>query len=175
MKRGFLALLCLALAGCGGQPGPSRPGQYGKAQTFKAVDRFEITEFPPLTKGMRAWFELPLENEPAQQISDLRIESPLPYSIREDGAAGNRFLYVEVPPGTALPVVVTVSFTTARKEILGSNGEPLSLPWMEATWSPTCRGERPDHKMAAKAVAEDHLNEDQALYEVVMVIVLGER
>ncbi len=173
MHRGPIALLLLGLAGCAGRPatGPARPGQYGKAQTFKAMDRFEITEAPAGFKGMRAWFELPLENEPAQQISDLKIESPLPYEVREDSASGNRFLYVEVPPGTALPVVVTVSFATARKEILGTNGEPISLSldsYMES--DPYVVVNDQVREMAAKAVeGKTTLTEKtKALYDFVM-------
>ena len=126
MKRPlFLFALTGLLSGCGGAHVSSqvKPSQYGETRTFKASDRFEITEMPPLTKGMRAWFELPMENEPAQNISDLKIESPLPYTVTRDAVTGNRFLYVEVPAATALPMAVTVSFNTTRREISGSNGE----------------------------------------------------
>lgn len=121
----FLGTSACLIQGCGGTRAVStvQPPRHGETRTFRAVDRFEITERPPLAKGMRAWFELPLEGEPAQQIADLKIESPLPYQVTRDARTGNRFLFLEVPPMAALPVVVTVSFTNTRREIVGSNGE----------------------------------------------------
>lgn len=174
MRHPILTLTALlALSGCGGGGVslPDKAGTYGGAKTFKAVDRFEITEMPPATKGMRAWFELPLENDPAQQISDLKIESPLPYQVAEDPATGNRFLFLEVPPTATLPLVVTASFTTVRKEVSGSNGNFSTVgleEYVEA--DPYVMVDARIHELAAQAVAgKQTLNEKaKALYDWVM-------
>lgn len=172
MRAMAWGLVPALLAGCGGSPSSPMTGNYGEARTFRAVDRFEIKEMPPDPKGLRAWFELPLENEPAQSISDLRIDCPLPHRITEDGKTGNRFLYVEVPPTAPLPVVVTVSFANTRREIAGSNGEVMHeedlARYVEADPFVVVNDEV--RAMAEKAVAgKATLTERaRALYEVVM-------
>ena len=168
----FFFTLAGLLAGCGAHTSSQvKPSQYGETRTFKAVDRFEITEIAPLTKGMRAWFELPMENEPAQRIADLKIDSPLPYTLTRDPGTGNRFLYVEVPPTAALPLAVTVSFTTTRREIAGTNGEtePGSLDgYLES--DPYVVVNDQVRELAAKAVeGKATLDEKaRALYDWVM-------
>ena len=172
MRRAFL-LLPLTLCGCVPEAGTSSPKdpRYGETRTFKAVDRFEITEMPPLTKGMRAWFELPLENEPAQEIADLKIESPLPYEVTKDPKTGNRFVFLEVPATATLPLAVTVSFTDTRREIAGTNGGGASEVLGEYLESdPFVVVNAQVREMAAKAVeGKGSLDEKaRALYDFVM-------
>ncbi len=168
-----LGTAALLIQGCGGPHAVStvRQPSYGETRTFNAVDRFEITEMPPLTKGMRAWFELPLEGESAQQIADLKIESPLPYQVTKDAKTGNRFVFLEVPPASALPVVVTVSFTDTRREVMGTNGEasPESLDgYLES--DPYVVVNPQVRELAAKAVAGKNTLDEKAkaLYDWVM-------
>ena len=176
MRHAAIACVVLAgiLGGCGGStsPAPGQAGRYGETRTFQAVDRFEITEMPPVAKGMRAWFELPLENEPAQRISDLKIESSLPYQVTQEPGTGNRFLYLEVPPTAPLPVVVTVSFKNTRREISGTNGEVYHEEELRhyVEEDPFVIVNPQIREMAAKAVeGKAALDEKaKALYDVVM-------
>lgn len=79
--------------------------------------RNEVTvKVPEGARRVRMWLALPQEDDPAQQVRDLKIEAPVAYRFERD-SEGSRILYLEAlePKEKALTVVQT--FTLTRSEI----------------------------------------------------------
>jgi transglutaminase-like putative cysteine protease len=79
--------------------------------------RNELTvNVPEGAKKVRVWFALPQEDDPAQRVSDLRIEAPYPHRVERD-SEGSKVLYLETrnPKDKELKVVTT--FTVERFEV----------------------------------------------------------
>lgn len=82
--------------------------------------RFELAETivipaPETGQTLRAWIPLPQEL-PAQTVSDLDVDSPLPYRVERDGEFGNSFLVLEPRRPVTGPVTVTIRYAVTRRE-----------------------------------------------------------
>ena len=82
--------------------------------------RFELrnevkVKVPEGAKQVRVWMALPQE-EDAQQVSDLRIESPYPWQIGRD-SEGSRVLYLATPNAQEREFTVLTTFTVSRWEV----------------------------------------------------------
>src|SRR5260370_42273113 len=91
-------------------------------QASTAERRFEVTYLtripglPAEAKISRIWIPLP-QSGPHQTISDLKIESPFPYTTHRDSEYGNEYVYLEVPAAkVAAPADVRVHFQATRQE-----------------------------------------------------------
>ncbi len=99
--------IALALGPAVGVPAPAKA-------TFEV--RHEVTVTAPEGAGkVRVWFAVP-QDEPAQQVRDLKVEAPFPWRMETD-SEGNKVLYLEAekPKPGAIPVVTT--FTVTRTEV----------------------------------------------------------
>jgi len=93
-----------------------------RSDPSSAVRRFEFTyaaRFPhiPADSGeVRAWIPLP-PTDTQQAISDLRIESPVPFKIHRESEYGNEYVYLDVPAKT-LPqeLEIQIHFRVERHE-----------------------------------------------------------
>jgi transglutaminase-like putative cysteine protease len=83
---------------------------------------------PEGAKRVRIWFAYPQE-DPAQQVRDLRVEAPYPYRVERD-SEGNTVLYLEAENPTEKELTVVESFTVSRSEVRSgvdpSKARPLS-------------------------------------------------
>ncbi len=74
---------------------------------------------PAITSGsgpLRIWIPLP-QTDQYQNISDLRIESPVAYKIETEPEYANRFAYFEIAPEKAKsPFDIVLRFTAVRRE-----------------------------------------------------------
>ncbi|MCE9582645.1 MAG: transglutaminase-like domain-containing protein [Planctomycetes bacterium] len=123
MRRSFFAfapLLALAATLLAQDP-PATPALEESRPAAPAAlkaqvrDSFLVKDLPAGTKKVRAWFELPQE-EPLQNITDLKITAPEGYKITTEPVDANRFLYVEIADPKAATFEVTVTFTIERWE-----------------------------------------------------------
>lgn len=94
----------------------------GATLGFEARNDFAVT-VPDGAKEVRAWFALPDDRDPMQEVRNLRIETVAPAGMtattRETrDAAGNRFLYVEGRGGKGGVLEVRTSFGLERREEL---------------------------------------------------------
>jgi transglutaminase-like putative cysteine protease len=107
-KPGGLLVVCAI--GCRStgatETGAAREASFSARQEF----RFAV---PDGARKLRAWLTMP-QKDPAQTVTDFKIDSPVPTRIETD-AEGNTFVYVEVanPPRD---MRVTETFRITRRE-----------------------------------------------------------
>ena len=100
-------LLCLPAVGAWAQ---TPPRERTVAFTYQTVLRADPTEAGPTD----LWIPVP-HNSSFQQISDLRVESPVAYRM-ESGAYGNQWLHLHLAQPLPDSTVVTMRFTARRLE-----------------------------------------------------------
>ncbi|MCB9833208.1 MAG: transglutaminase domain-containing protein [Planctomycetes bacterium] len=122
-----LALLCLA--SCSSSSSSSsdmaEPGR-GESLVFEAKHDFDI-DVPEGAGLLRAWFAVPSDRDPDQEI--LSFESFAPYPTRQvRDERGNNFLFMEVvnPPAGRLEVLER--FRLERREVLATLDPSLTRP-----------------------------------------------
>jgi len=92
----------------------SQAGVVARSFEFTYVTR--IPELPGGAKNSRIWIPLP-QSGSYQTISELKIESPFPYTTHRDSEYGNEYVYLEVPAAKAAgPAEVRVHFQGTRQE-----------------------------------------------------------
>src|ERR1700732_3726744 len=115
-RRAFIfAVTCVGvLAIVGG-------GFFAFSRASVPVRNFEftyVTRIPALpadAKTSKIWIPLP-QSDAYQAISDLKIESPFPYTTHSDAEYGNEYVSLEVPAAKAAAAEVSVHFQVARQE-----------------------------------------------------------
>ena len=86
-----------ALAVWTGMPGAASLPENAVTRTFEFTYLTRIPPLPSDAKSSRIWIPTP-QSDSFQTISDVRIDSPIPYSKRRDSEYGNEYLYFEVSP-----------------------------------------------------------------------------
>jgi len=84
-----------------------------KKGVFDARNEFSIN-IPKGTHQVRAWFAMP-QDDPAQAVSNLKVESPYKHRIVKD-SEDNSLIYIEVENPDKESFSLINSFTVARKE-----------------------------------------------------------
>lgn len=124
MKRLNLMLIIFALCSGFAQGQSNKP----KSLTFDARHELKVM-IPEGAKKVRIWFALPQEVS-QQKVENLKIESPLPYSIEREATEGSKFLYVEANAPTTKELTLVTTFRLTRKEVLSdlqvAKAAPLS-------------------------------------------------
>lgn len=169
----------LALAASCAAPG----GSAGETLDFEARNDFAVT-VPSGAKEVRAWFALPDDRDPMQEVSGLRIETIAPAGMTATtketrDAAGNRFLYVEGRGGSGGVLEVRTSFGLRRQEEIHST-DPASTRALtaaeKAKFGPYLQANEhvqitPEIAMAAKAAVGKEQNpvlQARLLYDAVL-------
>ena len=118
--------LAAALAACSSSPSPTAsPAR----DTFDARHAF-VVEVPEGSGVVRAWFAMPAEDDPAQTISDWRVEAPYATRIVTDDH-GNHFLFLEADRPPAGSIAVTTTFRIVRDEVRRPVDPALTRPHTE--------------------------------------------
>ena len=97
---------------------PSKDGEHQQvpARQFEFTYKVSVPALPPGSSPLRLWIPLP-PTDPYQEISGLRLESPIGYKIERESEYGNRFAYIDVPPERATsPFDILLSFRITRRE-----------------------------------------------------------
>ena len=85
-------------------------------RTFEFTYLARIPELPAGSEGLRLWIPLPPSDE-HQTISNLTIESPLPFTREREPEFGNQYIFVQAPPEHHNgPVEVQLRFRVTRRE-----------------------------------------------------------
>jgi len=96
--------------------------------TFELRNEIKI-KVPDGAQRLRVWVALPQDNDPAQQVRDLKIEAPYAYRIERD-SEGSRVLYLEAagPKDKELTIVETFGLTRReiRDQVDASKARPLT-------------------------------------------------
>ena len=119
---------------CSGYHGKSashagmKEGSPLRRATFELRNELKVM-IPDGAQRVRVWFALPQDNDPAQEVSDLKVEAPYPHRIERD-SEGSRVLYLEVqaPRQEEFTVVTTavVTRTEVRHSVDASKARPLT-------------------------------------------------
>lgn len=94
---------------------------HGKAQlpptrsfAFEYIAR--VASLPAEGQKLRLWIPVP-QSDNYQDITDLKIESPIPYVIHKDPEYGNHYAYLELTPSQVpMPFEVRMDFHATRRE-----------------------------------------------------------
>ncbi|MGH9738117.1 MAG: transglutaminase-like domain-containing protein [Candidatus Acidiferrales bacterium] len=109
------------------------------AVATRSLEMTTITHVPAMPAGsheLRIWIPLPYTGTDAfQKVSQLKVESPIPYHIDREPVFGDRYAYVVVKPSQAeKPFDIRISFHVERFEhrvsLTPSSSAP-SAPHME--------------------------------------------
>src|ERR1700732_4789526 len=107
----FIAVIVAVAFGFSASSHPNIP-----VRSFEFTYLTKIPSLPADAKNSRIWIPLP-QSDRYQTISDLKIESPFPYSTHRDSEYGNEYAYLEVPAAkVAGPAEGRVHFQVARHE-----------------------------------------------------------
>jgi len=97
---------------------PSKGGEHQQVPTrqFEFTYKVSVPALPPGSGPLRLWIPLP-PTDPYQEISGLRLESPIGYKIERESEYGNRFAYIDMPQERATsPFDILLSFRITRRE-----------------------------------------------------------
>jgi len=83
--------------------------------TFELRNEIKI-KVPDGAQRLRVWVALPQDNDPAQQVRDLKIEAPYAYRIERD-SEGSRVLYLEAAGPKDKEITIVETFGLTRREI----------------------------------------------------------
>lgn len=100
-----------------------------KKGVFDARNEFNIN-IPKGAHQVRAWFVMP-QNDPAQRVSNMKVESPYKHRIVKD-SEGNSLIYIEIENPDKESFSVTNSFTVIRKEVRMSVDPKKTRPYTKA-------------------------------------------
>ncbi len=96
--------------------------------TFELRNEIKV-KVPEGAQRLRVWVALPQDNDPSQQVRDLKIEAPYAYRIERD-SEGSRVLYLEAanPKDKELTIVETFGLTRReiRDQVDASKARPLT-------------------------------------------------
>lgn len=120
---GMPSLFSIASAAKGGPPRV-------KQAAFELQNELTV-HVPEGAKRVRVWFALPQENDPAQQVSNFRVEAPYPYRIERD-SEGSRVLYLEALSPKQKEFKVLTTFVVKRSEVQVSVDPAMARPITDA-------------------------------------------
>ena len=83
--------------------------------TFELRNEIKI-KVPEGAQRLRVWVALPQDNDPAQQVRDLKIEAPYAYRTDRD-SEGSRVLYLEATDPKDKELTIVETFGLTRREI----------------------------------------------------------
>jgi transglutaminase-like putative cysteine protease len=162
MKRTLRALAMIAIVGYVGGLAFSRSAHGGPpdATPSRSFEFSEVVHLPALADGskeLRVWIPIPFE-ESHQAISELKIDSPVPYRIERETEYGNRYAYLTVHAEQAkTPFDIRISFHVQRFENrvpLVSGAQAGSRPQSQPVIAPA-RFLKADHLVPTDGVIKE--------------------
>jgi transglutaminase-like putative cysteine protease len=98
-----------------GPPATSAP-QAAASRTVAFTYSVRLKNDAPTGAGtLRLWIPVP-QSDRYQEISDLAVSSPVPYTLRTEKEYGNRYAYLELDPSRLATQSIDVSFKATRHE-----------------------------------------------------------
>lgn len=107
-----VALSILIAGGCSSSGNQALPM---KSATFEGRNELKVL-VPDGAKKVRVWFAMPQGTDPAQTVSDFKVECPFPHRIEKD-SEGNTQVYVEVENPTVKDFTIVETFSVIRVEV----------------------------------------------------------
>ncbi|RMF23980.1 MAG: hypothetical protein D6760_04320 [Deltaproteobacteria bacterium] len=100
------------------------------SRQFRFTYEFELTP-PPDADKIAVWIPLPIESD-AQAISDMHIDSSVPFKVTKEHVYGNRMIYLERHGDPRTPLSATVRFRVDRREYAGAPAARPSSRYVSA-------------------------------------------
>ncbi len=149
----FSVVLVLLLAGVTGQ---GREAEQVPTRGFEFTYKVTVPALAAGSGPLRLWIPLP-PSDTYQTISDLKIDSPIPYKVQREHEYGNRFAYFVVPAERATaPFDITLRFQAERREhrVALDGAHPAALKPAKLT-SEMKRDLQPDRMVPLNGVIAD--------------------
>ena len=93
----------------------SIPAFASTQKTFDATYTATIANVPAGLPELRIWIPLP-ESRGWQQVSNVQIEAPFPFTRHREKEFGNQYAYAVIPNPPAGDLTIRVKFTATRQE-----------------------------------------------------------
>ncbi|MGH9782561.1 MAG: transglutaminase-like domain-containing protein [Terriglobia bacterium] len=116
--------LLLLVAGASGAVFGAAPPE-PRSASFEVRTEVRVA-VPPGSRHVRVWVPLP-QQEPGQEVRDLRITAPSSYRLERD-SDGNQLVYLEAAPPREKEWTVAFRFTLARREFQSGADPKKSRP-----------------------------------------------
>jgi transglutaminase-like putative cysteine protease len=127
LSLAMAAIVAAWSAPAGAQTPPPAAGPLKQA-TFEVRNEVKV-KVPDGASRVRIWMALPQDNDPAQQVRNLKIDAPVSYRTETD-SEGSRLLYLELrdPKVKEFSIVQTFGVTRSeiRNQIDPSKARPLT-------------------------------------------------
>jgi len=95
-----------------------------KSRAFEVQCLTLVPPLPAAAQKLRVWIPLPQSGD-HQQISNLKIQSPVPYRIYQEPRFGDQYAYLELTPAkVATPNEIKMSFNATRQEYRADLTDP---------------------------------------------------
>ncbi len=127
----MIAVLALGMASLFPVAFAAKEGSPGLKQGAFALRNELTVNVPEGAKKVRVWFAIPQDNDPAQQVSDLRVEAPYPHRIERD-SEGSKVLYLEAQNPKEKEFKVLTTFVVKRSEVRVSVDPAKAKPITDA-------------------------------------------
>ena len=117
----LLAVSMLAKAAAAGDASPpaapaTNAAGTGISRTVAFTYSVRLKDDAPAGAGtLRLWIPVP-QSDRHQEISDLAISSPVPYTLNTEKEYGNRYAYLELDPSKLATQSIDVTFKATRRE-----------------------------------------------------------
>lgn len=158
---------------------PSNPASEPRSRTFHFDYTATVPAAPAGTRAVELWLPVP-HNDKSQQISELKIISPVPYDL-QTGEYGNRILHLRATGAELQGFAVQMRLQATRQEHLASSLTTGQRPTREPADPNLRRWLAPDNlvpldpkirlwatEVATKAGAKTALEKARAIYEHVV-------
>lgn len=93
------------------------PRSAGKSRFFEFVYKATLSEAPQGARRLEVWLPYPT-TDAHQEISDMQISSPVPFTIYNEPRFGNSIAYATIDTAKALPLTIELKFKVRRFENL---------------------------------------------------------
>ncbi len=127
----IMTVLALGMASLFPVAFAAKEGSPGLKQGAFALRNELTVNVPEGAKKVRVWFAIPQDNDPAQQVSDLRVEAPYPHRIERD-SEGSKVLYLEAQNPKEKEFKVLTTFVVKRSEVRVSVDPAKAKPITDA-------------------------------------------
>jgi transglutaminase-like putative cysteine protease len=120
-------ILAAALLGIASLAGATTPavGPAPAARSFEATYVATVEQVPAGLSRLEVWVPLP-QDTPAQRITNLRVDSPYPGTIRREKEFGNSYFYLSTDEPKHGKLEIRVRFEAERREVVSSRLSGMS-------------------------------------------------
>ena len=122
MYFSFISILSLLLLIPGGDDAIKETVNTKGSRNFEFTYRVSLPDIPKTAKELEIWMPLP-QSDDFQEIMEINIESPVPYSIKRESKFNNEFLFIHIDKDIPGNLEITVNIKAHRN--IRNGGAPV--------------------------------------------------